>query len=158
MGGRAAEELQLNRFSSGAGEDFERTTKLARKMVTEWGMSESLGPLAYGKPLAQIFLGRDIAQHRDHSEATAAEIDRETKKIVMSCYGEARMILDERAEALILIAEALLVHETLTAEQIASLVGGRPLDVKPETSGGGPSAYTIAASRSSIETVSKVVA
>ena len=158
MGGRTAEELQLSRFSSGAGEDLERSTKLARKMVTEWGMSESLGPLAYGKPLAPIFLGRDIAQHRDYSDATAAEIDRETKRIVMGCYEKARLILEERAEALILVAEALLVHETLSAEQIASLVGGRPLDVQPETSGGGPSAYPIAASRSSRETLAKVVA
>jgi cell division protease FtsH len=137
MGGRAAEELQLNRLSSGAGEDFELTTKAARKMVTEWGMSESLGPLAYGKPRAQIFLGRDIAEHRDYSEATSAEIDRETKKIVMACYEQARMILEERAEALILVAEALLVQETLTAEQIASLVQGDLLSLTPETSADG---------------------
>ncbi|MEJ2340518.1 MAG: ATP-dependent zinc metalloprotease FtsH [Gemmatimonadales bacterium] len=90
MGGRVAEEFQLNRLSSGAGDDFEHATTLARKMVTEWGMSESLGPLAFGRPAEQIFLGKEIAQHRDYSEATAAEIDREVKKIVMSCYDEAR--------------------------------------------------------------------
>jgi cell division protease FtsH len=124
MGGRVAEELQLNRRSSGAGEDFERATTLARKMVTEWGMSESLGPLAYGKPAEQIFLGKEIAQHRDYSEATAAEIDREVKKIVMNCYDEAHRILEERAETLTRVAEALLVHETLAADQIAALVRG----------------------------------
>jgi cell division protease FtsH len=132
MGGRVAEDQQLNRLSSGAGEDFERATTLARKMVTEWGMSESLGPLAYGKPAEQIFLGKEIAQHRDYSEATAAEIDREVKKIVMSCYDEARRILDERTEALTRVAEALLVHETLTAEQIATLVRGEALQPAAE--------------------------
>jgi cell division protease FtsH len=137
MGGRASEELQLGRFSSGAGQDFERTTNLARRMVTEWGMSESLGPLAYGKSQQQIFLGREIAQHRDYSEATAAEIDREVERIVMGCYDEARRVLEERAEALTRIAEALLVHETLSARQIASLVRGEPLRVAPETSTGG---------------------
>jgi cell division protease FtsH len=134
MGGRAAVEVQLNRLSSGAGEDFERTTKLARRMVTEWGMSESMGPLAFGKPQGPIFLGRDMARHRDYSEATAAEIDREVRKIVMCCYDRARRILEERAEALTRIAEALLVHGTLVAEQIASLVRGEPLRVIPVTS------------------------
>jgi cell division protease FtsH len=137
LGGRVAEELQLNRRSSGAAEDFDRTTALARKMVTEWGMSESLGPLAYGRPQEQIFLGREIARHRDYSEATAAEIDREVKKIVMGCYEEARRILEERADALTRVAEALLVHETLTAEQIASVVQGEPLRVTPETGADG---------------------
>ena len=133
MGGRVAEELQLNRLSSGAGEHFERATTLARKMVTEWGMSESLGPLAYGKPAEQIFLGKEIAQHRDYSEAIAAEIDREVRKIVMSCYDEARRILDARTEALTCVAGALLMHETLTAEQIATLVRGELLSLTPET-------------------------
>jgi cell division protease FtsH len=134
MGGRLAEELQLDRLSSGAGEDFERATTLARKMVTEWGMSESLGPLAFGKPAEQIFLGKEIAQHRDYSEATAAEIDREVKKIVMSCYDEARRILDERTEALTRVAEALLVHETLAAKQVATLVPGEALQAAAEPS------------------------
>jgi cell division protease FtsH len=134
MGGRVAEEFQLNRLSSGAGDDFEHATTLARKMVTEWGMSESLGPLAFGRPAEQIFLGKEIAQHRDYSEATAAEIDREVKKIVMRCYDEARRILDERAEALTRVAEALLVHETLAAEQIATLARGQALQPAAEPS------------------------
>jgi len=133
-GGRVGEELQLNRVSSGAGEDFERTTNLARRMVTEWGMSESLGPLAYGKSQEPVFLGKEIAQHRDYSEATAVEIDREVEKIVMGCYHETRRVLEERAEALTRVAEALLVYETLTADQIASLVRGEPMRVTPETS------------------------
>jgi cell division protease FtsH len=131
MGGRVAEKLQLNRLSSGAGEDFERATTLARKMVTEWGMSKELGPLSYGKGTEQIFLGKEIARHRDYSEATAAEIDREVEKIVLGCYDEARRTLEERTETLTRIAEALLEHETLTAEQIATLVRGEAL--KPAT-------------------------
>ncbi|MDB4324722.1 ATP-dependent zinc metalloprotease FtsH [bacterium] len=132
MGGRVAEELQLKRRSSAAGEDFERATTLARKMVTEWGMSESLGPLAYGKAAAPIFLGNEIAQHRDYSEATAAKIDQEVKKIVQGCYDEARRILEERTEALTRVAEALLEHETLAAEQIGALVRGEALPLTPE--------------------------
>ena len=134
LGGRVAEQLRLNRVSSGAGEDFERTTELARKMVTEWGMSESLGPLTYGKPREQIFLGREIAQHRDHSEATAVEIDREVRKIVMGCYDRTHQILEEQADALTRVAEALLEHEVLDAEQIAALVNGDPLPMRPERS------------------------
>ncbi|MEJ2371824.1 MAG: ATP-dependent metallopeptidase FtsH/Yme1/Tma family protein [Gemmatimonadales bacterium] len=137
MGGRVAEDQQLNRLSSGAGDDFEHATTLARKMVTEWGMSESLGPLAFGRPAEQIFLGKEIAQHRDYSEATAAEIDREVKKIVMSCYDEARRILDERTEALTRVAEALLVHETLAAKQIAALVRGEAMQPAGEPSADG---------------------
>ena len=89
--------------------------------------------MAYGKPAEQIFLGKEIAQHRDHSEATATDIDREVKKIVMGCYEEARRILEERAETLARVAEALLLHETLTAEQIAMLVRGETLPLTPET-------------------------
>ena len=133
-GGRVAEELRLNRLSSGAGEDFERTTELAHKMVTESGMSESLGPLAYGKQREQTFLGREIAQRRDYSEATAGEIDREVKRVVIGCYDKAHRILEERAEALTRVAEALLAHETLDAEQIAALVDGKPLPMTPEPS------------------------
>jgi cell division protease FtsH len=134
MGGRVAEQLGLNRISSGAGEDFETTTELARKMVTEWGMSESLGPLTYGKRRGQIFLGRELAQHRDHSEAVAVEIDREVRKIVIGCYDRTHRILEEQADALTRVAGALLEHETLTAEQIASLVQAEPLRVTSDTS------------------------
>ena len=100
-------------------------------------MSESLGPLAYGKPAEPIFLGKEIAQHRDYSEATADEIDREAKKIVMSCYDEAYRILGERAETLTRVADALLVHETLTADQIATLARGEALQpaVEPRVDG-----------------------
>jgi len=137
MGGRVAEELHLHRLSSGAADDFEQTTKLARRMVTEWGMSESVGPVSYHEPQEQIFLAREIARHRDHSDATAAEIDREVRAIVLGCYEEARRILTERANAVIRVAEALLVHEVLAAEQVGSLVEGEPLSVNPDTGAGG---------------------
>ena len=103
-------------------------------MVTEWGMSESLGPLTYGKRREQIFLGREIAQHRDHSEATAVEIDREVRKIVIGCYDRTHQILKEQADALTRVAEALLEHEVLDAEQIAALVKGEPLPMRLERS------------------------
>ena len=124
LGGRAAEELRLHRVSTGAAPDLDRTTRLARRMVTEWGMSESMGPLGYGKPVEEIFLGRDIALHCDYSDATAADIDREVKHIIVDCYAKVRRILEERADALTRVAEALLVHETLVAGQVVSLIQG----------------------------------
>jgi cell division protease FtsH len=132
MGGRVAEDLKLHRLSSGASSQFDRATTLARRMVTEWGMSKTIGPLAYGKSNQQVFLGKEIAQHRDYSEATARAIDSEVKRVVMSCYDKARSILEEQADALTRIAESLLIHETLTANQIAMLVRGEAL--QPEAS------------------------
>jgi cell division protease FtsH len=135
MGGRVAEELKLDQLTTGAGNDFERATELARKMVCEWGMSEKLGPLTFGKQEEQIFLGREIAQHRDYSEATALEIDHEIRRFVMTGYETARRILGESDAALTRIAEALLERETLGAEEIAALVRNEPLPLraKPAT-------------------------
>ena len=99
MGGRIAEELFLNQMSTGAGNDIERATELARKMVCEWGMSD-LGPLTFGKKEEQIFLGREIAQHRDYSEATAIQIDEEVRKMVSAGYATAKKILSENRETL----------------------------------------------------------
>ncbi len=132
MGGRASEELHLGKLTTGAGNDIERATDLARKMVCEWGMSDKLGPLTFGKKEEAIFLGREIAQHRDYSEATAIEIDREVKEIVLKAYGEARRILEESREALVRIAAALLEREVLDAEQIAALVKGEDLPLRRE--------------------------
>ncbi len=132
MGGRVSEELQLGKMTTGAGNDIERATDLARKMVCEWGMSDKLGPLTFGKKEEAIFLGREIAQHRDYSEATAIEIDREVKSIVLEAYGRARAILEEHSDALVRIAEALLDREVLDAEQVAALVKGEPLPSRPE--------------------------
>jgi cell division protease FtsH len=127
MGGRVAEELMLERLTTGAGNDFERATEMARKMVCEWGMSDSLGPVTFGKQEEQIFLGREIAQHRDYSEATAEAIDTEVKKFVLEGYNTARKIVEDNSDVLTRIAEALLEREVLDAEQIFTLSRGEEL-------------------------------
>jgi cell division protease FtsH len=131
MGGRLAEELFLNCMSTGAGNDIERATELARKMVCEWGMSE-LGPLTFGKKEEQIFLGREIAQHRDYSEATAIQIDEEVRKMVSAGYNTAKQIMSENRETLIRIALALIEREVLDAVEIKMLIDGANLPpIKP---------------------------
>ncbi|MGE5487954.1 MAG: ATP-dependent zinc metalloprotease FtsH [bacterium] len=126
MGGRIAEEIFMKHMTTGAGNDIERATELARKMVCEWGMSD-LGPLSFGKKEEQIFLGREIAQHRDYSEATAIRIDEEVRRIVGRAYDSARSIIEERSDALVRIAEALLEREVLDGEEIHKLIQGGTL-------------------------------
>jgi cell division protease FtsH len=130
MGGRLAEELFLEQMSAGAGNDIERATELARKMVCEWGMSQ-LGPLTFGKKEEQIFLGREIAQHRDYSEATAIQIDQEVRKLVIEGYDTAKKILSENREVLTKIAQALIEREVLDAIEIKMLIDGQELPAKP---------------------------
>ena len=127
MGGRLAEELFLETMTTGAGNDIEQATDLARKMVCQFGMS-SLGPLTFGKQEEQIFLGREIAQHRDYSEHTAVSIDDEVRKFIMQGYERAKTILTENRDALIRIAEALLERESLDATEIKMLIAGKPLE------------------------------
>lgn len=129
MGGRVAEELFLGKLTTGAGNDFEQATELARKMVCEWGMSE-MGPLTFGKKEETIFLGREIAQHRDYSEDTAIRIDQEVKKIVMGAYQRARQTLEQNRDALERIAQTLLEREILDANEINLLIEGKPLPEK----------------------------
>jgi cell division protease FtsH len=124
MGGRVAEELVFGQITTGAGNDIERATELARKMVCEWGMSERLGPLTFGKREEMIFLGREIAQHQDYSEQTAVEIDREVKQIVMANYEKAKVVIKERIAILHALAKALLEAEVLDAPQIDAIVNG----------------------------------
>jgi cell division protease FtsH len=126
MGGRLAEEIFLNQMSTGAGNDIERATEMARKMVCEFGMSE-LGPLTFGKKEEQIFLGREIAQHRDYSEATAIRIDEEVKRIISRGYDTAKNLLAENHDALVRIALALLEREVLDANEIKLLIEGKDL-------------------------------
>ncbi|HEY6181441.1 MAG TPA: ATP-dependent zinc metalloprotease FtsH [Terriglobales bacterium] len=140
MGGRLAEEIFLDVMSTGAGNDIERATDLARKMVCEWGMSD-LGPLTFGKKEEQIFLGREIAQHRDYSEDTAIKIDQEVRKLVNNGYNTAKQILNDNKETLDKIAKALIEREVLDANEIKLLVDGqdlpsRPAPSKPDDSGG----------------------
>ncbi len=127
MGGRLAEEIFLGKITTGASNDIERATELARRMVCEFGMS-NLGPLTFGKKEEQIFLGREIAQHQDYSEDTAIKIDQEVKRIVLEQYERARNIIIENREALKNLAEELLSRETLDAVQIRRIVAGLPLD------------------------------
>ena len=128
MGGRAAEELILNHMTTGAGNDIERATELARKMVCEWGMSDKLGPLTYGKKEEHIFLGKDMSQRRDFSEHTALEIDAEIKRLVMDNYLRAKRLLEERADALHRIAKCLLEKETIDGTEIDMLIAGENTD------------------------------
>ena len=128
LGGRMAEELTNENVTTGAGNDLDRATDLARKMVCEWGMSEAIGPLTFGKKEEQIFLGRDIAQHQDYSEQTAICIDEEIKRVVMDNYKRSRSILEENRAILVQMAEELLIREVLDGEQVKRIVSGLPLD------------------------------
>jgi cell division protease FtsH len=130
MGGRIAEELILNQLTTGAHDDLEKATELARKMVCEWGMSEKMGPLTFGRREEQVFLGRDIARHQDYSEDTAIKIDQEVKRIVEQNYARARTILTERRPLLEKVAEALLEREVLDAEEVRMLIEGLPLKAR----------------------------
>jgi cell division protease FtsH len=132
MGGRAAEEIFLGHITTGAGNDIERATEIARQMVCDWGMSE-MGPLAFGKKEEAIFLGREIAQHRDYSEATAIRIDEEVRKIVTASYQHARTILETNRDAVDRVAQALLEREVLDAAEVKLLIEGKPLPEKPRT-------------------------
>ena len=127
MGGRIAEENFLGNITTGASNDIEKATELARAMVCEYGMSE-LGPLTFGKKEEQIFLGREIAQHRDFSEETAIRIDSEVRKIVTEQYERATKIINENRDTMVRLAEALLEHESLDGVQIRRIVAGLPLD------------------------------
>ena len=123
MAGRIAEEIFMHHITTGAGNDIERATEMARKMVCEWGMSE-LGPMSFGKKEEQIFLGREIAQHRDYSEATAIKIDEQVKKLVEEGYQRARKIIEEKNDALERIALALLEREVLDGAEVRQLIDG----------------------------------
>ncbi|MBR54884.1 cell division protein FtsH [Candidatus Poribacteria bacterium] len=125
LGGRVAEEIRFDEQTTGAQNDFERSTDLARKMVTQWGMSD-LGPLAFGKNEQQVFLGKEMAHHKDYSETTALEIDNAVQNIVSDCYDRAKSILTTNLDGLKNLAEELLEKETLVSEEIIDILGPRP--------------------------------
>src|SRR5688500_9736603 len=127
MGGRIAEDTFLGSITTGASNDIERATELARAMVCEYGMSE-MGPLTFGKKEEQIFLGREIAQHRDFSEETAIRIDQQVKKIVTAQYERAKGIIEDNRDVMVRLAECLLERETLEGVEIRRIVAGLPLD------------------------------
>jgi cell division protease FtsH len=139
MGGRSAEEIFLGHITTGAGNDIERATEIARNMVCEWGMSE-LGPLAYGKKDEAIFLGREITQHRDYSEDTAIQIDKEVKRIVNGGYENAKRLLSNNRATLERIAQALLEREVIDANEVKMLMEGKTLPEKPRTPPPAPAA------------------
>ncbi|MBI4481791.1 MAG: ATP-dependent metallopeptidase FtsH/Yme1/Tma family protein [Acidobacteria bacterium] len=130
MGGRLAEEIFLNCMTTGAANDIEVATERARKMVCEWGMSDEMGPLSFGKKEEQIFLGREIQRHQDYSEETALKIDQEVKRIVLRNYERARKILVDNQDKLLRLAEALLEYEVLDSLEIEQVIKGRSIDRK----------------------------
>lgn len=127
MGGRAAEEVFLGQTTTGAGNDIQRATEIARKMVCEWGMSEKLGPLSFGQKEEQIFLGKEFARHRDYSEEVAISIDKEIMRIVADNFELAKKVMSENKDTVERIAQALLERETLDAGEIEALIEGREL-------------------------------
>jgi cell division protease FtsH len=131
LGGRIAEEITIGSITTGAGNDLERATELARRMVCEWGMSDAMGPLTFGKKEEQIFLGREIAQHQDYSEDTALRIDHEVKRFVTDNYARAQNVLLEHKQKLLALADALLMHETLDAEQVRRIASGQAIGDAP---------------------------
>ncbi len=127
LGGRAAEKLIFNHYTTGAGNDIEKATSIARKMVCEWGMSEKLGPLSYGAKEEEIFLGREIQRHKDYSESTAVEIDIEVRSIITACMTRATEILKEDEELLHRLSAELLEREILDSEEIDKIMRGENL-------------------------------
>jgi len=133
FGGRAAEEIVLGHTTTGAGNDIEKATELARKMICEWGMSEKLGPMTFGKKEEQIFLGRDFTQKQEYSETTAVEIDNELHRIILESYQRAKKLLTDNIEILHKLAETLLERESLDGSEIDGIIrscgGGNGLQV-----------------------------
>jgi cell division protease FtsH len=131
LGGRAAEEIVLQQQTTGAGDDLEKATDMARKMVCEWGMSEKMGPLTFGKSEEHIFLGREMSRPKDYSEDTAILIDAEIKRIVTDSASSARHMLEVNIEKLHALARALLERESLDGEEIARILRARPYQEAP---------------------------
>jgi cell division protease FtsH len=137
LGGRIAEEITMDSLTTGAGNDLERATELSRKMVCEWGMSDAMGPLTFGKKEEQIFLGREIAQHRDFSEETARQIDTEVRSLVDEAYRSAWDILNNHQPIMHKLALALLERETLDANEIRMIIDGKDLPPLKPSGGNG---------------------
>ncbi|HXW76987.1 MAG TPA: cell division protein FtsH, partial [Candidatus Eremiobacteraceae bacterium] len=133
LGGRVAEELIFHEVTTGAQDDLQKATNLARKMVTEYGMSAKLGPLALGRKHEQVFLGRDIMEERNYSEEVASQIDAEVRGIVDSCYTNAYHLLETNIDKLHRLAEALLEKETVEADEVDRLLSDspRPSETRP---------------------------
>jgi cell division protease FtsH len=132
LGGRAAEKLVFDHYTTGAGNDIEKATNIARKMVCEWGMSSKLGPMSYGAKEEEIFLGREIQKHRDYSEKTAIEIDDEIRAIISQSMNRAEKILQDNIELLHKLSNELLEREILDSGEIEKIIKGEDLPPLPE--------------------------
>jgi cell division protease FtsH len=126
FGGRIAEEIFMNQMTTGASNDFERATEMARNMVMRWGMSDSMGPMVYGENEGEVFLGRSITTHKNVSESTLQQVDAEIRRIIDQQYGIARKIIEENREKVDVMAKCLLEWETIDADQINDIMEGRP--------------------------------
>ncbi len=123
LGGRVAEELVFDEITTGAANDIERATDIARRMVRQWGMSDKLGPINYSDGHKEVFLGKDYSHIREYSEETAMQIDNEVRKIIIDCMDNARTILSEKKELLHRLADTLIEKETLNAGEIDAIIG-----------------------------------
>ncbi len=135
LGGRVAEKIVFNELTTGAGNDLERATELARKMVCEWGMSDKLGPVTFGKKDQEVFLGREIATHRDHSEKIQQEIDEEVRSIIINTEKRVEKLLKDNIDKLERLATALLEYEILDASEIDQILEGKQLKKKKPNNG-----------------------
>jgi cell division protease FtsH len=134
FGGRIAEEVFMNQMTTGASNDFERATQMARDMVTRYGMSDALGPMVYGENEGEVFLGRSVTTHKNMSEATLQKVDQEIRRIIDQQYSLARKALEDNRDKVEAMAQALLEWETLDAEQIQDIMEGKsPRPPKPVT-------------------------
>jgi cell division protease FtsH len=143
LGGRAAEKIVFSRYTTGAGNDIDKATKIARKMVCEWGMSETLGPVSFGKNEEEIFLGREVTRHKDFSEETAREIDREIKGIINKGMVRAEKILSENIELLHKLSLELLEREILDSDEIDKITKGVELPPSKKVNGTSGDAETV---------------
>jgi cell division protease FtsH len=126
FGGRIAEEIFMKQMTTGASNDFERATDIARRMVTQWGMSDALGPMVYGENEGEVFLGRSVTTHKNVSEATMQKVDAEIRSIIDQQYAVARNLIEDNRDKMEIMAQSLLDWETLDAEQIQDIMSGQP--------------------------------
>ena len=133
LGGRAAEEIVFGDVTTGASNDLERVTEITRSMVTRYGMSDKLGPMVFGQKDELVFLGKELGEQRDYSEAVAQEIDAEVRRLVSTSYDKARQILTQHRDKLDLVAHRLVEVETLDAKEFTALMSGQPLEPPPSS-------------------------
>jgi cell division protease FtsH len=142
MGGRIAEEVFMSQMTTGAANDFERATDLARNMVMRWGMSDVMGPRVYGDNQSEVFLGRDMVTHKNLSDSTAEMVDKEIRRIIDEQYARARKLIEDNRDKVEIMTQALLDWETINADQINDIMAGKrprpPESTPPTAAGGGP--------------------